>query len=104
MDKLNSHITISFDIYFIKIYLKDGFYVNCIIGDDYDISKSNSVLETAAFVFDQINKTPHVDLMIYYNGLKISKNRKNNINKLVKDSHDKLLTLDTLKRYIKLLF
>jgi hypothetical protein len=104
MDKLNSHITISYDIYFIKIYLKDGFYVNCIIGDDYDISKSNSVLETAAFVFDQINKTPHVDLMIYYNGLKISKNRKNNINKLVKDSHDKLLTLDTLKRYIKLLF
>jgi hypothetical protein len=104
MDKLNSHITISYDINFIKIYLKDGFYVNCTIGDDYDISKSRSALETAAFVFDQIDKTPHVDLMIYFNKLKISNNRKVNIHKLIKNTHDKLLTIDTIKKYINLLF
>ena len=101
---LNSHITISFDIEFIKIYKKDNYFVLAHLGEGYDVSKSKSSVECAGFVFEQIKGIPIIDLVFFYNKLKVSKCKKIKINKLIQQTHDELLTIAIIKRYIDLLF
>lgn len=101
---VNSHITISFDIEFIKIYKKDNYFVVAQLGEEYEITKSKSSLECSAFIYTQIEGVPSVDLVFYYNKLAISNNKKIKINKLIQQTQSELLTISIIKKYIDLLF
>tara|TARA_R110000744_G_scaffold144468_2_gene256577 strand:+ start:133 stop:447 length:315 start_codon:yes stop_codon:yes gene_type:complete len=104
MDLINSHITLSYDRYFIKIYKQKNYYIIATLGNSYDLQKSKSILEVAVYINNMINEYPIIDLLFYHNKNETSKNRKININKLVKSTNDKSININTLKKYINLLF
>ena len=104
MNLLNSHLTLSFDITFLKIYFKSGYYVVLTLGEEYNIQKSKSPVEVAAYVFNEIQGIPHTDLMFYYNKLAVSKNKKEKINQLIKKTTGETMTIAIIKKYIEMLF
>jgi hypothetical protein len=104
MDLLNSHITLSFDRYFMKIYRMDGYFVIAQMGGEFDICKTKKIMEVVSQIIKNIKCMPEIDLLFHYNKFAISKNKKIKLNKLIKDTQEKLITNDILKKYIQLLW
>jgi hypothetical protein len=101
---LNSHLTLSFDRYFIKIYKIDNHYVIAELGNDYEMSKSDKVNHVVKYLMKLMLGYPAVDLLFNHNSTSISKNRKTNLNRLLKKSNDKIITADIIKSYLRLLW
>jgi hypothetical protein len=104
MDLLNSHITLCYDRFFIKVYRIDGFYVIAEMGENYEIQKSSKLNDIVFYILDKIRGYPEINLSFHHNSQTISKNRKLNLKKLISDSQGKIISSSVLKRYINLLF
>ena len=101
---LDVHLTLSYDINFIKIYRKNGYYVVGMISEqNYDIAKSKSIYSVARNICEMILGYPSVDLLLHHRKGFLKKTDKKKLNILINDSNNKDIEVETIIAYLKFL-
>jgi hypothetical protein len=101
---IDSYIILSYDIFLHKIYKSGNLFIIASIGNEAEIQKTDNAVELAVYLKNEIQGYPLIELQFQSNKLKTSKTKRFKINKLIRETNDKDITVKVLKHYINLLF